>query len=88
MIPTVINHGKYGIGGSYEHWAGGSCGCRLEEFNESTLLDDSEYGITIWPGKHGEQSSNERFTLDHVETSAGTLTIGLRHELFKRTKEY
>lgn len=91
MIPTVINHGKGGIWADNNqcmNWACGSCGCRLEEVDSKTNFNESEEGITIWAGKHSEPFETEEFTLAHVETSAGTLTIGLRHEPFYKSGEF
>lgn len=84
--PMVINWGKYETPekkhGLYNDWACGSCGCRLVKPSIEPDLPISKYGITIYPGKHGDELVNDEREIVHVETSAGFITLNLRYAKF------
>lgn len=72
--PILVNHNS---SIAYTDWVCGSCGCRIEEADGVDNFLQPGMGITIYSGKHSDAYEDEWFKLEHIETSAGPITVVL-----------
>lgn len=68
--------------GTYNHWLCGSCGARFQD-NPDADLTRIHNGIKIIPGTSSKEQDNEVFSITHVKTRNGDLTVGIRKKVRK-----